>query len=163
MQVWRAGKFYYQSTPSSGALPLMERTMNQRRRIIGRRRPGQGAMTGYCCMLVSCLLMWTRRSIYMHVVCFWHGIYKLLVQILVPISQKFIEKKMLVQWIHCICLSHILAKEFKMFFPFWKLHVIIHLFLACMAEFLFICSYHWNASLLVLSLVTLSFFMLSCL
>ena len=29
----------------------------------------------------------------MHVVCFWHGKYKLLVQILVPISQKFIEKK----------------------------------------------------------------------
>ena len=46
VQVWRAGKFYYQSTPSSGALPLMERTMNQRRRIIGRRRPGQGTMTG---------------------------------------------------------------------------------------------------------------------
>ena len=45
-----------------------------------------------------------------------------------------------------------------MFFPFWKLHVIIHFFLACMAEFLFICSYDWNASLLVLSLVTLRFF-----
>ena len=129
VQVWRAGKFYYQSKPSSGALPLMARTTNQRHQIIGQRRPGQGAMTGYCCMLVSCLLMWTSRSIYMHVVCFWHGIYKLLVQILVPISQKFIAKKMSVQWIHCICLSHILAKEFKMFFPFWKLHVIIHFFL----------------------------------
>ncbi|KAM3313228.1 hypothetical protein ACQJBY_032711 [Aegilops geniculata] len=46
VQMLRAGKFYYQSTPSSGALPLMERTMNQRRRIIGRRRPGQGTMTG---------------------------------------------------------------------------------------------------------------------
>uniref|UniRef100_A0A453RIM7 Uncharacterized protein n=1 Tax=Aegilops tauschii subsp. strangulata TaxID=200361 RepID=A0A453RIM7_AEGTS len=57
VQMWRAGKFYYQSTPSSGALPLMERTMNQRRRIIGRRRPGQGTMTGCCCILVSCLLM----------------------------------------------------------------------------------------------------------
>ena len=45
-----------------------------------------------------------------------------------------------------------------MFFPFWKLHVIIHFFLACMAEFLFIFSYDWNAYLLVLCLVTLSFF-----
>uniref|UniRef100_A0A8R7TGY1 Uncharacterized protein n=1 Tax=Triticum urartu TaxID=4572 RepID=A0A8R7TGY1_TRIUA len=46
VQMWRAGKFYYQSTPSSGALPLMERTMNKRCWIIGRRRPGQGTMTG---------------------------------------------------------------------------------------------------------------------
>ena len=91
--VWRAGKFYYQSKPSSGALRLIARTTNQWHQIIGRRRSGQGAMTSYCCMLVSCLLMWTSRSIYMHVVCFWHGIYKLLVQILVPISQKFIAKK----------------------------------------------------------------------
>ena len=130
VQVWRAGKFYYQSTPSSGVLPLMERTMSQRRRIIGWRRPGQGTMTGCCCMLVSCLLMCWLADQYICMlfafdmvnINYWYK-FKFLYH------KSSLTKNISVQWIRCICLSHILAKEFKMFFPFWKLHVIIHLFL----------------------------------
>ena len=94
VQVWRAGKFYYQSTPSSGALPTdgkdNEPTTPDHRSKEAGSRHHDWLLLYLSVVLVDVL---TSRSIYMHVVCFWHGKNKLLVQILVSIWQKFIEKK----------------------------------------------------------------------